>query len=104
MFFEFVRPGGTLVDSDVGNTFIPGHAIKSMWFMERVCRKRPERAARMERAKDISRWHLEQGWDAKLEGLFPTWHAKGGPPGLAPTRRQGPVAAYRSPLCAAPAL
>ena len=79
VFFEFVRPGGTLVDIDVGNTFIPGHAIESMWFMERVYRKRPERAARMERAKDVSRWHLEQGWDAKLEGLFPAWHAKGAP-------------------------
>ena len=79
LLFEFVRPGGELVDSDVGKTFLPGHAIESMWFMERIYRyhKRQDRIAL---AMEVIRWNLEKGWDQEYGGLFLACHTEGGPP------------------------
>ena len=36
LLFEYVRPGGQLVDSDAGKTYLTGHAVESMWFMHRI--------------------------------------------------------------------
>jgi N-acylglucosamine 2-epimerase len=79
ILFEFVRPGGGLVDSDVGKTFVPGHAIESMWFMERIYayHGRPER---VRLALEAIKWNLEKGWDPEYGGLFLARHIENGPP------------------------
>lgn len=79
ILFEFVRPGGQLDESDVGQTFIPGHVIESMWFMERIYRHHGRRD-RVQLAMEAIRWHLEQGWDSEFGGLPLACHASGGPP------------------------
>ena len=79
LLYELVRPGGETVDSDAGNTFIPGHAIECMWFMERIYRYH-DRQERIDLAMDAIRWHLEKGWDEEHGGIFLACHAKGGRP------------------------
>ena len=73
-----MRPGGEPADDDVG-TFVPGHAIESMWFMERIYafHHRPER---VRQAMEAIRWHMEEGWDSEFGGLFLARHARGGKP------------------------
>ena len=79
VLLEFVRPGGQEVEGDVGQTFIPGHAIESMWFMERIYayHRRPER---VRQALEAIRWHLERGWDEEWGGIYLACHATGGKP------------------------
>jgi len=77
---EFVLPGGRYRDDDVGNTLVPGHAIESMWFLERVYRGHPRRSERLRAAMDVIRWSLQRGWDDELGGLFLACHLTGGTP------------------------
>ncbi len=77
LLYELVRPGGAIDDSDAGQTFVPGHAIESMWFMERIYRDRGC-DDRINLAMDMIRWNLEKGWDAEYGGLFLARHARGG--------------------------
>ena len=79
LLYELVEPnsGGRLVDSDAGNTFLAGHVIESMWFMERIYQYHG-RAERVKLALEAIRWHLEKGWDDEYGGLFLACHAKGG--------------------------
>ncbi|MDH7569618.1 MAG: AGE family epimerase/isomerase, partial [Armatimonadota bacterium] len=79
VLFEFVRPGGALADGDAGKTFVPGHAIESMWFMERIYRFHG-REDRVAQAMQAIRWHLEKGWDHEFGGIFLARHTEGGPP------------------------
>ena len=79
LLFEFVRPGGALDDSDAGKTFVPGHAIESMWFMERIYSYWGDRG-RVALAIESIRWHLEKGWDEEYGGIFLARHVDGGPP------------------------
>ena len=62
------------------NTLVPGHAIESMWFMERVYRGHPWRSERLRAAMDVIRWSLQRGWDDELGGLFLASHLTGGTP------------------------
>ncbi|HZQ21638.1 MAG TPA: AGE family epimerase/isomerase [Terriglobales bacterium] len=79
LLYEFVLPGGRLAPGDAGETFLPGHAIESMWFMERIysCYSNRER---IRQAMDAIRWHLERGWDEEFGGIFLARHAHGGTP------------------------
>ena len=77
LLYELVRPGGALDDSDAGKTFIPGHTIESMWFMERIYRHHGRRD-RIAQALESIRWHLEKGWDGQYGGIFLACHAEGG--------------------------
>jgi N-acylglucosamine 2-epimerase len=79
LLYELVEPGGELVDSDAGKTFIPGHAIESMWFLERIYRYH-DRQDRIEQTIEAMRWHLEKGWDEEYGGLYLACHTEGGPP------------------------
>lgn len=79
LLFEFVRPGGAKDASDVGQTFIPGHVVESMWFMERIYRYHGHHE-RQRQALEAIRWHLEKGWDSEFGGLFLACHRTGGPP------------------------
>jgi N-acylglucosamine 2-epimerase len=63
----------------VGNTFIPGHAIESMWFMERIYRHWGDED-RIALAMQAIEWHLEKGWDPEYGGIYHACHAKGGTP------------------------
>lgn len=76
---EYVRPGGGLDNSDAGKTFLPGHAIESMWFLQRIYQhyKNHDRIAQ---TLDVIRWNLEKGWDDEYGGLFLACHVEGGPP------------------------
>lgn len=58
---ELPPPAGTYV--------MPGHAIESMWFVMHVARRRGDHDL-IRRAADVTRWHLELGWDAEYGGLF----------------------------------
>jgi len=79
LLYELVLPGGGLADSDAGRTFIPGHAIESMWFMERIYRHH-QRQDRIDLAIEAIRWHLEKGWDDEYGGIFLACHTEGGTP------------------------
>ena len=79
LLYEFVSPNGSLVDSDVGRTFIPGHAIESMWFMERIYRYHGQQD-RVALAMNAIRWHLEEGWDEEYGGLYLACSVGGGTP------------------------
>jgi N-acylglucosamine 2-epimerase len=77
VLYEFVLPGGGLLDSDAGKTFLPGHAIECMWFMEKIYRHSgcPDR---IDAAFEAIRRHLEKGWDKEYGGLFLACHTEGG--------------------------
>lgn len=79
VLLEFVLPGGGEADSDAGRTFLPGHAIESMWFLERIFAwfNKPEYVSLAFRAV---RWHLEKGWDPQHGGIFLACHTQGGTP------------------------
>jgi len=78
-FREFVIPGGAFSDSDAGKTFLPGHIIESMWFMERIYsyHKKPERVAT---AMKVIKKYIEAGWDREYGGIFLACHIDGGTP------------------------
>ncbi len=77
LLFEFVKPGGELLDDDYGKTVVPGHVIESMWFIERIYNyhKMKDRA---ELTMDIVRWHMEFGWDEEYDGIMLSRHSEGG--------------------------
>ncbi|MFQ5810661.1 MAG: AGE family epimerase/isomerase, partial [Armatimonadota bacterium] len=79
LLYELVRPGGELADGDAGKTFVPGHVIESMWFMERIYRHHGQED-RVAEAMDAIRWHLEKGWDEEYGGIFLACHTEGGTP------------------------
>ncbi|MBU7004735.1 MAG: AGE family epimerase/isomerase, partial [Theionarchaea archaeon] len=79
MLYELVRPGGELADTDAGNTFLPGHSIESMWFLERIY-DHWGRKDMVKMAMEVIRWNLESGWDDEFGGLYLARHAKGGEP------------------------
>ena len=79
LLFEFVKPGGGLVDGDAGGTFLPGHAIESMWFMDRIYSYHGDQYLATTALESI-RWHLEKGWAGEYGGLFLACHATGGTP------------------------
>ena len=78
-FREFIRPGGGFVENDAGKTFIPGHIIESMWFMERIYSYH-NRADRVRLAMDVIRRYVEKGWDYEYGGMFLACHVDGGKP------------------------
>jgi N-acylglucosamine 2-epimerase len=79
LLYEMVSPGGHVTESDAGLTFVPGHSIESMWFMERIYRYHG-REDRIRLAMNVMRWNLEKGWDGEFGGLYLACHRDGGPP------------------------
>lgn len=79
LLYELVHPGGGLSGTDAGCTFIPGHAVESMWFMERIYAYH-DRGDRIDQAMEIIRWSMEKGWDEEYGGLYLACHRDGGPP------------------------
>jgi N-acylglucosamine 2-epimerase len=77
--FEYVLPGGRKADTDAGKTFIPGHAIESMWFLERIYQYF-QKTERIRLVMDVIRWSLEKGWDDEFGGVFLARHTENGQP------------------------
>jgi N-acylglucosamine 2-epimerase len=76
---EYVLPGGKYINSDEGNTFLPGHTIESMWFLERIY-NHFGKEDHVESALQVIRWSLEKGWDEEYGGIFLARHLYGGSP------------------------
>lgn len=74
--YEFVQLDDSLLDAPPGRTVNPGHAIESMWFMIHIFRRQDD-AARIRRALDVIRWHLELGWDHEYSGIVLARDAEG---------------------------
>jgi N-acylglucosamine 2-epimerase len=78
-FREYVSPGGGFIDTDVGNTFLSGHILESMWFLERIYAYHG-RADRIRLTMDVIKKYIAEGWDLEYGGLFLACHAKQGEP------------------------
>lgn len=79
LLYEFVASGGKIIDSDVGKTFLVGHAIESMWFMHEIY-SHYKWWERVDLAMQAVKWHIERGWDDKYGGVFLAQHTDGGTP------------------------
>jgi len=79
ILYELVKPGGEPANTDAGKTFLPGHSIESMWFLERIF-DYWGREDRIRETMDVIRWSLERGWDREHGGLFLACHVDGGTP------------------------
>jgi N-acylglucosamine 2-epimerase len=76
---EFVRPGGGESDCEIGRTVVPGHAIESMWFLEKIYAHHGRRE-QIPHLAEVVRWHLEKGWDEVHGGLRLALGLAGGKP------------------------
>lgn len=79
LLFEYIGTDNALVDSPAGRAVVPGHAIESMWFQIHLLRRRGEEA-RIKRAVEAIRWHLEAGWDEEYGGILLAIDAEGREP------------------------
>jgi len=79
LVYEFVKLDNALIDSPRGRAVVPGHAIESMWFMIHIFRRLNDEA-KIRRAIDVIRQHIEIGWDTEYGGLFLSVDAGGGDP------------------------
>ena len=82
LLYEFVKPrrnGGGKIDSDAGKTYVPGHVVESMWFMDRIF-SHHHREEMIPRLFEVARWHLEKGWDDEYGGLLLARRTDGGTP------------------------
>ncbi len=81
LLYEYVHLDGSLIDSPQGRVVNPGHTIESMWFMIHIYR-RGGNQARIRRAVEAIRRHVELGWDEEYGGIVLGRDAEGGPPWL----------------------
>ena len=79
LLYELVKPGGEITTTDAGLTFVPGHVIESMWFLERIYAHHGNRD-RIDLCMEVMRWNLEKGWDNENGGIFLSRHHDGGSP------------------------
>ncbi|MBN1555330.1 MAG: AGE family epimerase/isomerase [Phycisphaerae bacterium] len=66
---ETVGPNGEFIDSPIGRSVVPGHAIETAWFMLEESRRRKDDSLR-DQALRIIDWSLEWGWDEEFGGLL----------------------------------
>lgn len=78
-FYEFVRPGGIPSNTDHGKTYIPGHIIESMWFLDEIYFHHGMNE-RLPTIADTIRRYMELGWDEQYGGLYLARHWEGGKP------------------------
>ena len=64
---ETVGPNGEFIDTCVGRTINPGHAIETSWFLMDVAQKRGD-SALLETAIRILDWSWNWGWDGERGG------------------------------------
>ncbi|MBN1943284.1 MAG: AGE family epimerase/isomerase [Phycisphaerae bacterium] len=66
---ETVGPNGEFIDTPIGRSVVPGHAIETAWFMLEEARHRGDDSIR-DKALDIIDWSLQRGWDEEFGGLL----------------------------------
>ena len=79
LLLEFVHLDNSPIDSPMGRSVVPGHAIESMGFLIRIY-SHVGGIDRVRRAVECMRWHLEVGWDDEYGGLVLARDANGGTP------------------------
>jgi N-acylglucosamine 2-epimerase len=77
LIVERVTLDGKAAPSPAGTAVLPGHAIEDMWFQMHIARERGD-TARIARAVQLIRRHLEAGWDDEYGGLYLAIDAAGG--------------------------
>jgi N-acylglucosamine 2-epimerase len=79
LLFEYAKLDNSLSDSPHGRTIVPGHAIESMWIMIHIYRRVGDEA-RIRRAIEAIKWHIEFGWDHEYGGILHACDAEGKSP------------------------
>lgn len=81
LLLEFLTDTYGELPPNAGTFVMPGHAIESMWFVMHRARCRGD-SVLARRAAEVSRWHLEAGWDQEYGGIFLGIDAEGNQPFL----------------------
>jgi N-acylglucosamine 2-epimerase len=66
---ETVGPNGEFIDTMIGRTINPGHAIETSWFLMEVAEKTQDKEL-LKLALTILDWSLVWGWDKKYGGII----------------------------------
>ena len=66
---ETVGPHGEFIDTMIGRTINPGHAIETSWFLMEVAERCGDRDL-LQLALTILEWSLEWGWDREYGGII----------------------------------
>ena len=66
---ETVGPHGEFIDTMIGRTINPGHAIETSWFLMEVAEKTGD-GELLKLALTILEWSLAWGWDRKYGGII----------------------------------
>ena len=66
---ETVGPHGEFIDTMIGRTINPGHAIETSWFLMEVAEKSGD-GELLKLALTILEWSLEWGWDKEYGGVI----------------------------------
>jgi len=82
IILEYLDRDYGLLPPPEGTHVVPGHGIESMWFQMRLAHRRGD-AARVRRAAEVMRRHVELGWDRDYGGLVLHLDADGNPPRFA---------------------
>ncbi len=61
--------GQEQMDTPIGRTVVPGHAIESMWFQIHQFRDLGH-THRIAQCLECIRWHIEKGWDPQYGGIL----------------------------------
>lgn len=67
---ETVGPNGEFIDTNIGRTINPGHAIETAWFILEEARFRNWDAQLIELGCKILDWSWEWGWDQEFGGIL----------------------------------
>lgn len=67
---ETVGPNGEFIDTNIGRTINPGHAIETAWFILEEARFRNWDAELIELGCKILDWSWEWGWDQEFGGIL----------------------------------
>lgn len=76
---ETVGPHGEFIDTMIGRTINPGHAIETSWFLMEVAEKTDD-AELLSLALTILDWSLAWGWDRKYGGIISFRDCRNFPP------------------------
>ena len=76
---ETVGPNGEFIDTMIGRTINPGHAIETSWFLMEVAEKNGDKEL-LKLALTILDWSLAWGWDKKYGGIISFRDCRNFPP------------------------
>ena len=76
---ETVGPNGEFIDTMIGRTINPGHAIETSWFLMEVAEKSGDKEL-LKLALTILDWSLAWGWDKKYGGIISFRDCRNFPP------------------------